>query len=294
MEKRVELVSCLAMALKPKTLISCVLLMVSVWTRLHLLAAQDFNYSYWGECSTNQYRNDSDFQHNLNQVFKSLIGKVSTSGFNTSFEGKNNNNVVYGLAQCSGNINASDCKQCETEATALVVDKCQNGTSGFFWLNDGFICYDNHSFFNDYNKSEDTNVACNTQKSYAPAQFGNIAKKVLSNTIEKVLQSPQLFTTVKVDTVYSVSKEIYILAQCWRDLSPLNCRSCLSVGRSKIAGASRLNNINGTACATGANGGRYRSRHCAMRYEIYSFFNTFIISPPPPTPGEGPPRSGML
>eukprot|EP00253_Pinus_taeda_P034485 PITA_34485 len=294
MEKNVELVSCFAMALKPKTLINCMLLMVSVWTRLHLLAALDFNYSYWGECSTNQYRNGSDFQHNLNQVFKSLVERVSTSGFNTSVEGKNNNNVVYGLAQCSGTTNASDCKQCETEAVGLVVKLCQNSTSGFFWLNDCFLRYDNHSFYNDYNKSEDTDVACNTQKSYAPAQFGNITEQVLSNTIKKAVQSPQLFATVKVDTVYSVSREIYILAQCWRDLSPANCRSCLSVGRSKISGAGRLNNINGTACATGANGARFRSPHCALRYEIYSFFNTFIISPPPPTPtpGEGPPRSG--
>eukprot|EP00253_Pinus_taeda_P035398 PITA_35398 len=61
---------------------------------------------------------------------------------------------------------------------------------------------------------------------------------------------------------------MYSLAQCWRDLSPTNCRSCLSVGRSKISGAGRLNNINHTACTTGANGARYRSRHCSEQREI--------------------------
>eukprot|EP00253_Pinus_taeda_P029986 PITA_29986 len=280
------------MAMKAKTLISCVLLIVTVWTPLQLLAAEDFNYSSWAGCWPNQYRNGSDFQHNLNQVFQSLVGNVSTSGFNTCVEGKNSNNTVYGLAQCRGDINSSDCRQCESEAAALVVKTCQNSTSGFVWLNECFLRYGDDNFYNDYYEGELTNVVCNLEKSYAPVQFGNITEQVLSNTIEKAVQSPQLFATVKVDTVYSDSREMYGLAQCWRDLSPSNCRSCLSVGLSKISGPGRLNNINGTACATGANGARYRSYHCALRYEIYSYFNTSIISPPPPPQGESTPASG--
>lgn len=78
------------------------LLIVSVWTRLHLLVAEDFNFSSWGDCGTTHYRKGSDFQHNLNLVFESLVGNVSTNGFNTTIKGQNSNSAVYGLAQCRG------------------------------------------------------------------------------------------------------------------------------------------------------------------------------------------------
>jgi len=268
------------------------LLIVSVWTRLHLLVAEDFNFSSWGDCGTTHYRKGSDFQHNLNLVFESLVGNVSTNGFNTTIKGQNSNSAVYGLAQCRGDLNSSDCKQCISEDKGLLVEICNYSTSGFFWLNDCFLRYDNHNFYNEYNKSSEFDVRCNTEKSYLPELFQNITEEVLSNTIEKALQSPQLFATIKADTVYSGSREIYSSAQCWRDLSPKNCRSCLAAGRSSICGAGRLNNSD-TACATGANGARYRSRNCALRYEIYSYFNTSIISPPPPPPlGKTTPGSG--
>jgi hypothetical protein len=150
------------MAMKVKTSINCMLLIVSVWTRLHLLVAEHFNYSYWGLCGTTHYRKRSDLQHNLNLVFESLVGNVSTSGFDTTIEGKNNNSVVYGLAQCRGDINSMDCKQCILENKGLLGEICNNSISGFFWLNDCFLRYINHNFYNDYNKSSEfMNVKCN-------------------------------------------------------------------------------------------------------------------------------------
>jgi len=192
-----------------------------------------------------------------------------------------------------GDLNSSDCEQCSSTTKALLVEKCHNSTSGFLLANECFLRYDNHNFYNDYNESSElVNVSCDSKKSYVPALFGNTTEEVLSNTIEKAVQSPQLFATIKVDTDFSNSREMYSLAQCWRDLSPTNCRSCLAAGRSKISGAGRLNN-SATACATGANGARYRSSNCDLHYEIYSYFNTSIISPPP-LPGESTPGSGIF
>eukprot|EP00253_Pinus_taeda_P031452 PITA_31452 len=276
------------MAMKPKALIiNCMLLIVTVWTPLHLVTAEDFNNSYWGDCGTNEYRDGSDFERNLDRALESLVGNVSMTGFTTSVEGQNSNSAVYGLLQCRGDLNSSDCQQCASATKAFLVDKCRDRTSGFLLLNECFLRYDNHNFYNDYNeKSEVMNVVCDSNKSYSPEMFGNATEKALSDTIEKAVLNPQLFAALKFDTYLSDSQEIYLLAQCWRDLSPTNCQSCLAAGRSKISGAGRSNN-SATACATGANGARYRSRNCDLHFEIYSFFNTSSISP-----GESSPETG--
>lgn len=257
------------------------LFIVSAWTPLHLIAAEDFNNSYWVDCGTNEYREGSDFQYNLDRVLESLVGSVFMTGFNTSVEGQYSSSAAYGLLQCRGDLNSSDCQQCASGTKTFLVDKCHN-TSGFVLLNDCFLRYDNHNFYNDYNEtSEVMNLVCDSNKSWIPEVFGNTTEKVLLTTIEKAVQNPQHFATDKVSTGSSDSQEIYILAQCWRDLTPTNCRSCLDAGRSKISGAGRSNN-SATACATVANGARYRSRNCDLHYEIYSFFNTSIISPSSP------------
>eukprot|EP00253_Pinus_taeda_P024522 PITA_24522 len=279
------------MAMKVKTsIINCLLFIVSVWTPPHLLAAEDFNNSYWVDCGTNEYREGSDFEHNLDRVLESLVRNVSMTGFNTSVEGQNSSSSAYGLLQCRGDLNSSDCQQCASGTKAFLVDKCHNNTSGFVFLNDCFLRYENHNFYNDYNeRSEVMNVVCNNNISYSPQSFGNTTEQFLLDTIEKAVQNPRLFATDRVDDVYSDSREIYLLAQCWRDLSPASCRSCLVAGRSKISGSGRLGNST-RACATGAIGARYRSRNCDLHYEIYSFFNTSIISPS--SPGESTPKSG--
>ena len=126
------------MAMKEKTLINCMLLIVSVWTRLHLLVAR-FNYPPWVSCENSEYKDGSDFQHNLNQVLESLVENVSTSGlFNTIIEGQNNNSTVYGLVQCRGDLNSSDCKGSASTASKILLERCHK-TSGLIQVESCFL-----------------------------------------------------------------------------------------------------------------------------------------------------------
>jgi hypothetical protein len=87
------------------------LLLVSVWTSLHLLVDDtDIANPVWHVCGNSEYRNDINFQRNQNQVLESLVGNVSTSGFNTRIEEQNKNSNVYRFVQCRGDLNSSDCK----------------------------------------------------------------------------------------------------------------------------------------------------------------------------------------
>jgi hypothetical protein len=280
--------------MKMKTLIRCPLLIVCVWTRLQLLVAQYTGSAYpvWPVCGDTKYNNGSDFQRNLNQVLKSLVGNASVSGFNTRVEGQNKNSTVYGLVQCRGDLNSSDCKGWASEANKSLLQSCHS-TSGFIQVDSCFLRYDNHNFYNDYSESSDSTTICNNIPSKVLG-FENTTKEVLSKLIEKTVQSHTLFATDKFETDYPDVPEIYSLAQCW-NLSQTNCRSCLAHGRSMISGPV-------STCITGAFGGRYLSTNCFLRYETRSFFNTSIIpSPPPPPPppppqppAESPPVSGMF
>jgi len=253
-------------------LISSVLLIVSV---LKFSSADPVTSTVWDECGkTGEYRNGSAFQRNLNVVLESLVGNVYFSGFNTSFvvdEGQNSNSTVYGLVQCRGDLDSSQCAQCASTAKEKLIQRCHN-TSGFIQLDGCFLRYSNHYFYNDYIESSQKKsivVICSSRNNSQPEQFTNAVKALLSNITTKAEQDPQLFAADSVAAPSSSMGYIYSIAQCWRDLSPKICGSCLNSASENIFG-----------CQTGALGAQFGSKNCYLRYEVYGFFVTSILSPP--------------
>lgn len=265
-----------AKAMKIKTFIPYLLLILSVWTRLHLLVAVDLD-PYWVICGTKEYTHGSDFHSNLNQVLESLVGNASTSGFNTSVDGQNINSDVYGFVQCRGDLNSSDCKVSASTAKKTLLDGCSN-TSGFIYFPGCFLRCDNQNFYNDHNESSEFTKICNPiTASDQPEQFGNNTTEMLSKLINKTVLSLEHFGTEKsLPTDVNVG-EINGLAQCWRGLSDTNCRSCSAAGRSIISGPDR-SFISDTGCETGALGARYLSPNCVLRYEDLFLFQYFHLS----------------
>jgi len=274
----------MAMATEMKSLIGCVLLIVSLCTNMRLAVADPETPTVWSNCGNSgkyEYRNGSAFQLNLNNVLESLVRNVYPSGFNTSssvVEGKNSNSTVYGLVQCRGDLDSSDCKQCASTAKANLVRGCHN-TSGFIQLDGCFLRYDNHNFYHDIEsrKSTPISVLCNTGNSSRPQKFTNAVKDLLSNVTTNAAKSPKLFAAVTAAEPSSLTGNIYSLAQCWRDLSRTSCGSCLTYAFEKIF-----------LCQSGALGAQFGSQNCYLRYEVYEFFDLSVLSPPP---AESPPVS---
>jgi len=221
------------MATEMKSLIGNVLFIVTLCTGMRSAVADPETATVWSDCGNSgkyEYRNGSAFQLNLNNVLESLVRNVYPSGFNTSSivaEGVNSNGTVYGLVQCRGDLDSSDCKQCASTAEAELVQGCHN-TSGFIQLDGCFL-------------------------------------------------RPKLFAADSVAAPGNLSQTIYSLAQCWRDLSQTSCGSCLTEALSDIF-----------RCQSGAIGAQFGSKNCYLRYEVYGFFNTSVLSPPP---GKSPPVS---
>jgi len=265
------------MATEMKSLIGNVLFIVTLCTGMRSAVADPETATVWSDCGNSgkyEYRNGSAFQLNLNNVLESLVRNVYPSGFNTSSivaEGVNSNDTVYGLVQCRGDLDSSDCKQCASTAEVELVQGCHN-TSGFIQLDGCFLRYDNHNFYNDIKsrKSPQISVLCNTDNSSQPQQFTNAVKALLSNVTAQAAQSPKLFAADLVAAPGNLTQTIYSLAQCWRDLSQTSCGSCLTEALSNIF-----------RCQSGAIGAQFGSQNCYLRYEVYEFFNISVSSPPP-------------
>lgn len=263
--------------MKMKELISSLLLIGSVCVLMPLSAANPFNNPLNLFCENSEYTNGSAFQSNLNQVLDSLVGNVSTGGFNTS-SGQNSHSTVYGFAQCRGDLNSSDCKQCVATAKAVIFEGC-NKTSASMILDGCLLRYDNHSFSSNFNESADSIIMCNTGQNSQP-QFAITAKYLLQKVLYKAAQSQIFFAAEQDGAPYNSTILIYSLAQCWEALSTEDCKTCLNFSLSEIY----------ESCTAGAVGSRFASVNCYMRSELYPFFNPPIILPSP-SPTKSPSKA---
>jgi hypothetical protein len=66
-------------------------------------------------------RNGSALEGNLKVVLNSLVQNVNKTGYNISWYGENGDKM-YGLAQCRGDLNASACGACVSNARRISVD----------------------------------------------------------------------------------------------------------------------------------------------------------------------------
>ncbi|KAJ6925617.1 hypothetical protein NC651_010116 [Populus alba x Populus x berolinensis] len=79
------------------------------------------------------------------------------------------------------------------------------------------------------------------------------------------------------DTNGTAFNRIYGTVQCTPDISPSQCRICLSGCVSDIP-----------RCCNGKRGGNVLTPSCSMRFEIYPFY-TAPLAPPPPASSPSPP-----
>jgi len=252
---------------------SVLLLVISLCTHMGFAAADPATTTVWSYCGQYEYRNSSAFQRSLDKVLDSLTRNVYLSGFNTSsvvVGGQNSNSRVYGLVQCRGDLSSSDFKLCASTARAKLVQGCYN-TSGLIQLEGCFLRYEYHNFYNDYDESGPASVLCNTENSSQPQQFTNTVKDAVLNITNTAANSPKLFAAHAVAAPYNSSQHIYSLAQCWRDMSPINCGSCLTSALSYIF-----------LCQKGALGSQFGSMNCYLRSEVYAFYNASNL---PTSPG---------
>ena len=107
----------------------CCMLLVSL-ALLPLGMAADSIGSY---CSGSSYAGSNKAVTNINSVLADLVATASTGGgYATSTAGKGNN-IIYGLAQCRGDVSDSDCAACLADAAKQLPSTCSYSSDARIW-----------------------------------------------------------------------------------------------------------------------------------------------------------------
>lgn len=200
----------------------------------------------------------------VNTVLADLVAKGSSTGggFATSHAGKpgSQDDEVYGLAQCRGDVSGSDCSACLADAARQLPNLCGNGSDARIWYDYCFVRYLDTNFIGQADTGSGV-VYVNVQAAADnPRAFAKSVGKALRKATAQASGSGGLGRAKELHTPFVV---VYGLAQCTGDLAPLACAQCLSETLSRF----------GSYCGGGAQlGCQINYSSCRLRYEIYPFY----------------------
>ena len=79
-------------------------------------------------------------QPTIYKLVVGLVSKASTDGFLATSYGSEEN-TVYGLAQCRGDVEKKDCAACIQEAAKQIRTRCPNEADARIWFDYCFLRY---------------------------------------------------------------------------------------------------------------------------------------------------------
>ncbi|XP_010415736.1 PREDICTED: cysteine-rich receptor-like protein kinase 2 [Camelina sativa] len=208
-------------------------------------------------CSPQLEHNETAYVPNFVTTMEKISTKVQTAGFGVALTGTGPD-ANYGLAQCYGDLPLNDCVLCYAEARTML-PQCYPQNGGRIFLDGCFMRAENYSFYNEYRGPEDTVVCGNkTRKSET---FGDAVRQGLSNAVAEASGTGG-YARASAKAGESESESAFVLANCWRTLSPGSCKKCLeNASVSVVKGC--LPWSEGRALHTG----------CFLRYSDQDFLN---------------------
>ncbi|CAN6183641.1 unnamed protein product [Urochloa humidicola] len=234
-------------------------------------------------CGTSSnYTTNSTYQRNIQSLSTTLPKNTSSSS--TLFATATLSavpDIVYALALCRGDTNASACAACVSAAFQDAQQLCAYNKDATMFYDPCFIRYSNQDFLSSPTSDGRGSVLIlmNTQNVTAPFKVFDAAVGALVNATADYAASnstKRFGTGVEAFQKFDSSNpRIYALAQCTPDMAPADCRSCLS-GLTQWA----------PKYFSGKQGGRVLGSWCNYRYELYSFFtSTPLLQLPEPAVG---------
>ena len=201
------------------------------------------------------YTRGSAFQANLDAILSSLPdAAAASSGFAENTTGAAAPDKAYGLAQCRGDVGASDCRSCLNDTAHEMASACPGQKNAMLIYEGCMLRYSNASFFGDPYTSNPIFQLANDENVTQPERFMSLLGVLMSNlTREAAYGSPRRFAAGEVQQTSFVT--LYGLAQCTRDTSAANCKLCLAILVDKIP-----------KCCNGKKGRSRRSASSGSRF----------------------------
>lgn len=202
--------------------------------------------------------NGGKLSANIDKLLAELALKTPSTGFVATTYGKDQDKV-YALSQCRGDVSTEDCSTCIQDATKQIRQRCPNQADARIWYDYCFLRFDNKSFFGEVDTSFGI-FYFNVENVTDPEAF-NEELGALMNHIRAQAVVPKEEGLGKGKSVLSPFVTLYALVQCTRDLSDISCAQCLAVA---------VNNF--PNFCSNRKGCRVLYSSCYVRYEIYPFF----------------------
>ncbi|RZB61874.1 putative cysteine-rich receptor-like protein kinase 9 [Glycine soja] len=146
-------------------------------------------------------------------------------------------------------------------------DSCSLSIEPVIWYDECTVRYFNRSFFSTVDTTPRF-ALLNTANISNQESFMRLMFSTINKTADEAAKDDKKFATRQ--TTISEFQNLYCLAQCTPDLSPLDCRSCLS----KVIGNLPL-------FCEGQQGARVLYPSCNVRYDLYPFYRSTKRTKPP-------------
>ncbi|TVU38672.1 hypothetical protein EJB05_12056, partial [Eragrostis curvula] len=177
--------------------------------------------------SSGNYTAKSTYQANIQSLASTLPKNTSSSRtlFATAQTGSLPD-VVYALALCRGDTNASACESCVAGAFTDAQQLCAYNKDATIFYDPCLLRYSNQNFIGSTGNGDDkVLILMNTQNVSAPFRVFDAAVGVLVNATANyaATNSSSRFGTA----VEAQKPKLYGLAQCTPDMTPADCRTCL-------------------------------------------------------------------
>lgn len=122
------------------------------YDRINFFGQADSAFIY--KTCSGSVSSDGNFYTHLNTVFSSLVTATTSAsgdsnGFRLTTAGDSSTGFVHGLAQCEGDLSASDCNNCMNEAVQKIKDECGTAVSGQVYLSKCYVRYAQDVFYRD-------------------------------------------------------------------------------------------------------------------------------------------------
>ncbi|XP_023745687.1 cysteine-rich receptor-like protein kinase 2 [Lactuca sativa] len=210
---------------------------------------------------------DRQLENNMTQFIPNfvrtmeIIGtllRTSRNGTALTGTGPDSN---YGLAQCYGDLSSQDCILCYAEART-VLPSCFPNNGGRIYLDGCFMRVQNYSFYHEYTGPNDKLVCGNTTAK--SGLFGAAVRQAVGNAVVEGSRNWDYFA--RGESVVNVNESVFVMAECWRSLTPAECRACLENASAAIS-----------KCLPWSEG-RVLNTGCFMRYSDTDFLNPIVVA----------------
>ncbi|XP_038682633.1 plasmodesmata-located protein 8 isoform X1 [Tripterygium wilfordii] len=225
----------------------CCLLFSLITNHDHILVKASI-FIYAG-CSQDKYTPNSPFEANINSFLSSIVSSSSLSIYNSFALGNGTSSpedALYGLYQCRGDLQTTDCSKCIEGAVNQIGLVCPYSYGASLQLEGCYVRYEHVDFLGKLDTS---------------LRYKKCGKSV-NNDVEFFRRRDDVIADLQTGIGFKVSSSGLVegFSQCLGDLSSSDCSNCLADAVGK------LKNLCGSAAAANVFLAQCYARYWASGY----------------------------